>query len=50
MQEPSVPAGLLPNRNPTDKLELVGHYLSTRLSFATLFVKMKIKNNLNPNE
>lgn len=39
MQKRSVPAGPLPNNNPTDKLGLVGPYLSTRLSFATLFAK-----------
>lgn len=38
MQKRSGPAGPLPNNNPTDKLGLVGHDLSTRLSFATLFV------------
>lgn len=39
MQKRSVLSGPLPSNNPTDKLGLSGRYLSTRLSFATPFVK-----------
>lgn len=41
IQKPSVPAGLQPSSSATDKRRLVGRYLCTRLSFATLFLKAK---------